>query len=834
MPTALDQAIAELAVQRGLVSPDGIRRVAAELAELPTARVLVEHRLADRAAVAGLVEHLGRQRFACGRCRRRVHGTELEQLSRLACPDCAGPLVLGDGSLSHSQLASGSRPGPGSGSASASRSVSGSASGAMVGRAIGAYTVLRELGRGSNGVVYLARRAGGGPVVALKVLIDPDEEAIARFELEAQVAARLQDPGVVPVLDSGRAGEHYYYAMEFCPGPTLRERLRQGRLRPREAAELCRDLARSMGRAHEMGIVHRDLKPGNVILSEPDGRPRVTDFGMAQDRSLRRSLTRTHDVMGTPYYMAPEQFEGVKHVDVRADVYALGVMLYEALTGERPYTARTPLALARLVRDGDPRPPRELRPDVDPELEAICLKAMAVQRDDRHRTADDLAGALEAHLDAPRPGRSRGAGAPDRRGLVAAAAIVGAGAVLAGAVVLARDGDGAAASPAPASPTSAPPADPVEAALVEAAAAAAAADVEVWSARIAAAREAARPDPEALDRVDAARAEQRERLAAAVDALLSEPVPYRERVVEAHRALERLVFADDPGRVDRLRLARTRYFERRFRFDEALALTEELVKLPGPLGREATRMRALYLFFTGQRLEGLGLLEALVGQHPDTPEAKVTVAMRTAIEFMMTGGRSFGGSGPTPQDKLRAGIAKADDALAATPDYQVALATRAYLLLMLDRPREAGRDAERSLELAPDDPHSLFVAGVTTRDPRRRADLLLTSVRLTEGNYGQAVGPATDVLQELGRWEELREVLDLVLRAESRRWFDERQVRFVRAITLIQLGEPLAAGEDLRLLDAEAPGWLAGAVLEQVRDPRLRARLDELLGRGPR
>ena len=302
----------------------------------------------------------------------------------------------------------GSHPGPG-GSSFAGRPTS-SRAGSVAGRRFGAYVLQQELGRGSNGVVYLAQREGAETACALKVLkedLAQDEELLRRFQLEAAVTFKLAHPGVVRMLDAGVVGGHHFYAMEYCPGETLSQRLVRGPLTPEEARRLVLELARTMGHAHGLGVLHRDIKPSNVILDPGSGRPRLADFGLSRDRSLARSLTRSGDVLGTPAYMSPEQFRGQKDVDERVDVYGLGAVLYECLTGRRPFPSGTLTELAQQVLEGTLTPPRALAPDVPPALDVVCVKALARERSERYRTAEEMARALEAA--APDPvGRASG------------------------------------------------------------------------------------------------------------------------------------------------------------------------------------------------------------------------------------------------------------------------------------------------------------------------------------------------------------------------------------------------------------------------------------------
>ena len=185
--------------------------------------------------------------------------------------------------------------------------------------------------------------------------------------------------------------------MEFCEGLTLREKISEGPMAPREAATLIAKLARTLAHAHEAGVLHRDLKPANIILA-PD-HPKITDFGLARDRSLQRSLTKTGDLLGTPYYMAPELFrEGAKDLGHHLDIYSLGVVLYECLTGVRPFQAATPMLLAQRICRDQPTRPSELNPSVSPGLDAICKLAMAKKPGDRYVNMREFADDLELDL----------------------------------------------------------------------------------------------------------------------------------------------------------------------------------------------------------------------------------------------------------------------------------------------------------------------------------------------------------------------------------------------------------------------------------------------------
>jgi serine/threonine-protein kinase len=271
-----------------------------------------------------------------------------------------------------------------------------------------------RLGVGGMGVVWRARDVRLDRAEAVKVIRGSPcagEEAHDRFQREARAVARLDHPGVVRLYSFGEHGESLYLRMELVEGGSLQQRLRGGPLPPRDAAELVRQLALAVQHAHDSGVLHRDLKPGNVLMTA-DGSPKVTDFGLAKLLDADDGLSRTGAVMGTPSYMAPEQAAG-RGSDVGAptDVWALGAILYECLTGQPPFRASGRTETLALVQTQPPAPPGRLRPDVPPELEAVCLKCLEKRPRDRYATAAELADELQAWLDGrptrARPGRGR-------------------------------------------------------------------------------------------------------------------------------------------------------------------------------------------------------------------------------------------------------------------------------------------------------------------------------------------------------------------------------------------------------------------------------------------
>ncbi len=269
------------------------------------------------------------------------------------------------------------------------------------------YQLLRVLGQGGAGIVYLARQVKADRVVALKMLRAGAEASIhdrLRFRTEAAAIARLNHPHVVQIYDVGDHAGCLYFSLEYCPNGSLAGRLANGPLAPREAATVAAQLAHGVAAAHAEGILHRDLKPGNVLLTADDV-PKLTDFGLAKRHGPdsgpggKGGVTVSGDVLGTPSYMAPEQAAGqVREIGPRTDVYALGATLYEMLVGVPPFRGDGPVATALLVLTADPVPPRSHRPDVPAELEAICLKCLAKKPDGRYPTADAVAGDLERWL----------------------------------------------------------------------------------------------------------------------------------------------------------------------------------------------------------------------------------------------------------------------------------------------------------------------------------------------------------------------------------------------------------------------------------------------------
>jgi serine/threonine-protein kinase len=274
------------------------------------------------------------------------------------------------------------------------------------------YELLGRLGEGGMGVVYRARQLRPNRLVAVKMLragSDPDPEHLERFRREAEALAQLQHPNIIPVYEVGEHGGLPYFCMELVDGGSLDRKLAGNPVPPREAAALVEVLARAIGAAHAKGIVHRDLKPGNILLGA-DGTPKISDFGLAKRLDGAAAPTVTGAVLGTPSYMAPEQAAGsVRDISPATDVYALGAVLYELLTGRPPFKSATHLDTLLQVKTHEPIGPRQLQPTVARDLEAVCLKCLEKSPPRRYPSAAALADDLRRFLDGD-PTRARPVG----------------------------------------------------------------------------------------------------------------------------------------------------------------------------------------------------------------------------------------------------------------------------------------------------------------------------------------------------------------------------------------------------------------------------------------
>jgi serine/threonine-protein kinase len=267
--------------------------------------------------------------------------------------------------------------------------------------AFGDYELHEEIGRGGMGVVYRATQKSLGRTVALKMLLRRDLASaadLARFRSEAEAAARLDHSGIVSIFEVGECDGHPFYSMQFVEGTTLARRLATGRLPPREAAALVAKVADAVQAAHDRGVLHRDLKPSNILI-DALGEPHVSDFGLAKRLEGDASVTHTGAILGTPCYMSPEQAAGSRgDVGPTSDVWSLGAILYQMLTGRPPFQAATPMDTLLAVLESDPPVPRSLERGVDRDLEMIALKSLQKPQDLRYASAAELAADLRSFL----------------------------------------------------------------------------------------------------------------------------------------------------------------------------------------------------------------------------------------------------------------------------------------------------------------------------------------------------------------------------------------------------------------------------------------------------
>jgi serine/threonine protein kinase len=267
-------------------------------------------------------------------------------------------------------------------------------------RYLGDYEILEEVGRGGMGIVYRARQTSLDRLVALKLILQgklASQESVRRFRREAEAVAQLDHPNIVPIYEVGEYDGMQYFSMKLVQGNSLGQ---IGHLfaSSRDAARLVAKVARAVDYAHRCGVVHRDLKPDNILIDSAQ-EPHVTDFGLARRFTGTGTLTLSTTIAGTPSFMAPEQATGATLITTAVDIYAIGAVLYYLLTGEAPFHAPTVLDTLRQVVEKEPGRPSDLRPGVDPDLEAIALRCLAKQPASRYRTAADLADDLQRFIE---------------------------------------------------------------------------------------------------------------------------------------------------------------------------------------------------------------------------------------------------------------------------------------------------------------------------------------------------------------------------------------------------------------------------------------------------
>jgi eukaryotic-like serine/threonine-protein kinase len=319
-----------------------------------------------------------------------------------ACPSCATPLPDAAQFCFHCGTATPGEPGvPGRIAATGEIEVS------RIRRALAdRYAIDRVLGEGGMATVYLAEDLKHRRKVAVKVMRQELAATLGadRFLREVEIAARLSHPHILPMYDSGEAGGFLYYVMPWVEGETLQSKLRrEGQLPVDEAVTLAREVCEALAYAHERGIIHRDIKPANVLLSA--GHALVADFGIARAvGGGAEALTKTGIAVGTPHYMSPEQATGLREVDARSDVYAVGAMLYEMIAGEPPFTGPTAQAIISRSLTETPRPLTATRQGLPPLVDAIVGRALAKTPADRFATAGAMADALRTSLSVTQSG----------------------------------------------------------------------------------------------------------------------------------------------------------------------------------------------------------------------------------------------------------------------------------------------------------------------------------------------------------------------------------------------------------------------------------------------
>lgn len=292
----------------------------------------------------------------------------------------------------------------------------------LVGQTVGPYRLERLIGQGGFAWVFEAQRADAPAPFALKVLkprYAGDRQFEARFRKEAQVAAGLRHPNIVEIVDIGHVGEHSYFAMPLYPDSLETLLQREGPLPEDRLLAIAQDLAAGLAYAHTQGLVHRDIKPHNAMLT-PDGTAVIADFGIARAVSGYASATGVNMTIGTPQYISPEQAQG-RELDGRSDLYALGVTLYKAATGEVPFRSTDWFELARMHVEVQPPAPRKRRPDLSTRLERVIVRCLAKHPDDRYDSAEALLDEFHALADRARATLSFGLGPEAASGSAGAA-----------------------------------------------------------------------------------------------------------------------------------------------------------------------------------------------------------------------------------------------------------------------------------------------------------------------------------------------------------------------------------------------------------------------------
>ncbi|MEM9826690.1 MAG: serine/threonine-protein kinase [Planctomycetota bacterium] len=272
---------------------------------------------------------------------------------------------------------------------------------AVSGRVFGGYELIDEIARGGMGVVFRARQIDVNRIVAMKMILSGElagKIEVDRFKMEAEAAAKLDHPNIVPIFEVGQHKGQHYFSMGYVDGPSLKQHIRDQPVRRREAADIIRVLARAIDYAHGKGVIHRDLKPANILM-DAGGNPRITDFGLSKLVDGNAELTGTGQLLGTPAYMSPEQAAGrTSEIGPLTDVYALGAILYELITGTVPFRSESVIEVLTKIRCEEPTAPRSISRQIDPDIETICIKCLDKDPQRRYASAGALADDLDRYL----------------------------------------------------------------------------------------------------------------------------------------------------------------------------------------------------------------------------------------------------------------------------------------------------------------------------------------------------------------------------------------------------------------------------------------------------
>ncbi|NQT92592.1 MAG: serine/threonine protein kinase, partial [Lentisphaerae bacterium] len=324
----------------------------------------------------------------CAGCNVKFRAKQYDPKKAYKCPKCNQPLeAQGEGKGGGGEVSLDTKGGP----------KRDAAPDPLVGRKIGQYKIVKKLGQGGMGAVYQAEHLALGRAVALKILppkmAEEEPDAVERFKREARSAAVLEHPNVVTTYAVGSEGKHHFIELQLVHGGSLQDRLqREGKLPVAEATRIVLDAARALEAAHAQNIVHRDIKPANIMLTR-EGQVKVMDFGLAKDVTAPSQLTVSGHIMGTPYYMSPEQCQA-KKLDGRSDVYSLGATYYHLLTGSFPYSGDSLFDIMYQHKEGPIPQVQEKRPDAPASVQPIIERAMAKKPEDRFQTMEEFAAAL--------------------------------------------------------------------------------------------------------------------------------------------------------------------------------------------------------------------------------------------------------------------------------------------------------------------------------------------------------------------------------------------------------------------------------------------------------